>query len=63
MLYARAPGEEEPIEGGTPTFAMRDVLLAGNSASFSLCLSFALIEAPVLQPAALAFVSYGFVLV
>ena len=54
---------EEPIEGGTPTFALRGVPLAGLFITFSLCLSVARIDTPPLQPAALAFVSYGFVLV
>ena len=41
----------------------RVILLAGHSIAFSLCLSVALIDTPPLQPAALAFVAYGFVLV
>ena len=52
-----------PIEGGTPTSALRDVPLAGNFITFSLCLSVVRIGAPPLQPAALPFVPYGFVLV
>ena len=55
--------QEEPIEGGTPTFALRDVPLAGHFITFSLCLSVARIDTPPLQPAASAFVSYGFALV
>ena len=51
------------MEGGTPTFALRDIPLAGHFINFSLCLSVARIDTPPLQPAALAFVSYGFVLV
>ena len=51
------------MEGGTPTFALRDVPLAGHFITFSLRLSVARIDTPPLRPAALAFVSYGFVLV
>ena len=54
---------EEPIEGSTPTFLLRDVPLAGHFITFSLCLSLGRIDTPPLQPEALAFVSYGFILV
>ena len=48
---------------GTFIFALRGAPLAGHFITFSLCLSVARIDTPPLQPAALAFVSYGFVLV
>ena len=54
---------EELKEEGTPTFALGNVPLAGYFITFSLCLSVARIDSPPIQPAALAFVSYGFVLV
>ena len=43
--------------------ALRDVPLAGHFITFSLCFFVARIDTPPLQPAALAFVSYGFVLI
>ena len=46
-----------------PTSALRDVPLAGHLFTFSLSLSVAQIDTPPLQPAAPAFMSYGFVLV
>ena len=42
--------ENEPIERGTPTFALRKVPLDGHFITFSLCLSVARIDTPPLQP-------------
>ena len=55
--------QKEPIEGGTPTFALRGAATAGHFITFSLGLSVARIDTPPLQFAALVFMSYGFVLV
>ena len=51
------------MKRGALTFALRDVPLAEHFTTFLLCLSDARIDTLPLQPAALVFVSYGFVLI
>ena len=52
-----------PIQDMEKDGGLRDITLAGYFTSFSLCLTVARVDTPPLQPAAFAFVSYGFVLV
>ena len=60
VLHAKeAPPGKMAVSSGV----VADVPLAGNFITFSLCVSVARIDMPPLQPTALAFVSYGFVLV
>ena len=64
---ARAPAARlaarRANRGGTPTFALWKVPLAGHSFNFSLCLAVARTDTPPLQSAAFVFVSCGSVLV